>query len=191
MIKMSCTVITPSRPTKQPATTYIRQSFKRPQPAQAPCTIPLGKPSPSANSMTISRKGHPCPNDPPSKLPPRRSCGDGHRIRRRNRRRDRNRTGRSGADLVLVGRTTGPLEPPPAGRKSRPQSNHRNLRLTDRTELRRQIASLKRLDILVNNAVPAFRNDPGRCRCQPRCDVVSTSLRVRRLQAPSGKCLKP
>ena len=59
----------------------------------------------------------------------------------------------AGADLVLVGRTLGPLE----ATARRVESFGRKAiiivcDLTDRTELRSQIASLSCLDILINNA---------------------------------------
>ena len=75
----------------------------------------------------------------------------------------------AGADLVLVGRTLGPLE----ATAQRVQSFGRKATiivcdLTDRTGLRRHIASLPRLDILVNNA--------GTSIPEPILDVTDASL---------------
>lgn len=59
----------------------------------------------------------------------------------------------AGADLVLVGRTPGPLET--TAQRVRSFGRKATILvcdLTDRTKLRRQIATLQRLDILVNNA---------------------------------------
>ena len=74
-----------------------------------------------------------------------------------------------GADLVLLGRTTGPLEATvrqveSLGRKA----TIIICDLTDRTALRRHIAGLKRLDILVNNA--------GTSIPEPILDVADASL---------------
>ena len=75
----------------------------------------------------------------------------------------------AGADLVLVGRTPGTLE----ATAQRVQSFGRRASiivcdLTDRTELRRQIARLSCLDILVNNA--------GTSIPEPILEVADTSL---------------
>ena len=75
----------------------------------------------------------------------------------------------AGADLVLVGRTHGPLE----ATARRVESLGRKATivvcdLTDRTGLRRHIASLQRLDILVNNA--------GTSIPEPILDVTDASL---------------
>ena len=75
----------------------------------------------------------------------------------------------AGADLVLVGRTLGPLE----ATAQRVQSFGRKATiivcdLTDRTGLRRHIASLPRLDILVNNA--------GTSIPEPILEVADASL---------------
>ena len=75
----------------------------------------------------------------------------------------------AGADLVLVGRTLGPLE----ATARRVESFGRKATiivcdLTDRTELRSQIASLSCLDILVNNA--------GTSIPEPILEVTDASL---------------
>ncbi|MDP1866267.1 MAG: SDR family NAD(P)-dependent oxidoreductase, partial [Bradyrhizobium sp.] len=75
----------------------------------------------------------------------------------------------AGADLVLVGRTPGPLE----ATARRVESLGRKATivvcdLTDRTGLRRHIASLQYLDILVNNA--------GTSIPEPILDVADASL---------------
>jgi NAD(P)-dependent dehydrogenase (short-subunit alcohol dehydrogenase family) len=75
----------------------------------------------------------------------------------------------AGADLVLLGRTIGPLEATARqveslGRKATIMICD----LTDRTALRRHIAGLKRLDILVNNA--------GTSIPEPMLDVADASL---------------
>lgn len=75
----------------------------------------------------------------------------------------------AGADLVLVGRTPSALETT-ARRVERFGRNATIIvcDLTDRTELRRQIASLSRLDILVNNA--------GTSIPEPILEVADASL---------------
>ena len=75
----------------------------------------------------------------------------------------------AGADLVLVGRTPGPL----GATAQRVESFGRKATiivcdLTDRTELRRQVASLSCLDILVNNA--------GTSIPEPILEVTDASL---------------
>ena len=75
----------------------------------------------------------------------------------------------AGADLVLVGRTLGPLQ----ATARRVESFGRKATiiacdLTDRTELRSQIASLSCLDILVNNA--------GTSIPEPILEVTDASL---------------
>ena len=75
----------------------------------------------------------------------------------------------AGADLVLVGRTAGPLEA--TARQVESLGRKATIvicDLTDRTELRRHIAGLERLDILVNNA--------GTSIPEPILDVADASL---------------
>jgi NAD(P)-dependent dehydrogenase (short-subunit alcohol dehydrogenase family) len=74
-----------------------------------------------------------------------------------------------GADLVLLGRTIGPLEA--TARQVERLGRKATIiicDLTDRTALRRHIAGLKRLDILVNNA--------GTSIPEPMLDVADASL---------------
>ena len=75
----------------------------------------------------------------------------------------------AGADLVLLGRTIGPLEA--TARQVESLGRKATIiicDLTDRTALRRHIAGLKRLDILVNNA--------GTSIPEPMLDVADASL---------------